>query len=437
VKRKPGSYRAGALLALALVMLGRVASAFPVRDLATLPTTPITDVVLGEPAFSPATTGYVGKHLTDLADFPFSADIDKIVLTTKNLLNEVDGKPATLIYRKPSDPSAKRRRPLTVYNYASISVVPLAKSIVVFEIPSRGLMMQFALVLKYHYKQKFHKDIKIVLNPYDPTFEDDAATKNYARLNAFFADAKQQKLNGIDFSKKFTLVFGYKKVIDGIWEPLTKEQELSFTSNGWVGTFYARKSTEKFEDQSDYIVTLDSDINNSYHVEVLAENIARLFKNNTITISHVVLAGSAGYIGNKENAPDKYQFIYPPLKLAAGGETYANPLGDDLLHRKRIRSQAEYLHTSVPSVLSETNAAMTDLRAGKITSVDMEFAYVKDLLVGLKAPVRLSIACLITDYPWEAPEGVRLAEKGDEEKKESEGQFAVDLGISLGALIEQ
>lgn len=453
--------RAGLLVALAiLVSAAQVARAdgfSDIRDITKMPTTPIQDVVLGETPFSPGTTGYVSKHLADLDAVPFAETVEQIFLTTEDLSTTVStykNMPISVVWRKPVSDSAPRRRPLTIYNYSNIALTGDGKTILLFGIPSRGLMMQFALVLKFHYKQKYHKDVgdnfQVSVENRGLDAANDAANKNYARLLAFFEDAKARHWAGIDYEKsKFLLVFGYKKVVDGVWDPLTKKsRDLAFTSNGWVGTFFAHKNEgskiqAKNGGEYDYIVTLDSDTYNSYHVEVLAQNIAALVRFGKYPIVHIVLAGSAGYIGNEGNgdqqvaaAPEKYTFIYPKLKLASGDEVMPNLVGAILEKDGLIGPQASYTHTSVPSVLSETNAAMKTLRTQKITSVDMEFAYVADAMKELHGP-DVSIACLITDYPWAAPAGVRLADKSDDDKKAAEAQFATQLGLAIGALVAE
>ncbi len=400
-------------------------------SLEVMPITPIEHVVLGEPAFSISTTEYVNKHLRDLVDFPFVSDVERITVSTGSLYskNPVDKERTTVIYKKPLDATLKRRRPLTIFNYGSICISSDGKEISIFEVPSKGLVMQFALILKFHYKQKYNKDIEIKIIPSHPNDTADVAKSNYLRLNKFFLEAERK----IHLKNKpITLVFGYKNYIDAVWDEyenrLGEEQEINeeFHHSGWSGKFYKSKGK--------IIVTLDSDNNHSYHVEVLAENIRELLSSNKFLVEHIVIAGSSGFIGDVE--PKQYTFIFPEVKANIENKTsIPNKLGPYLTSYLNNQCEGAYVHTSLPSVLSESKEVLRNLREIGISSVDMEMGYVADVVQSLTCENKpdLSFACLITDFPWSASGKKNLVYK--EGKVPEIIKYASILGGALGILM--
>lgn len=312
-----------------------------------------------------------------------SKNVDAINLTNDSM-SEADG--GSIVENIKEEQVSGRRKPLNIANYSEIR--QKIKNLNITKISGIGLMKQFALALKKVFASKaVNTEV-----PSPATELKENLKTNYDRLEKAFEDFKTDLME-----KNITLVLGYQSSFESNIKGETVTIK-KITSNGWTAHMYFSKT------KNDVIVSLDSDINHSYHVEVLAENIKKFLSSTSLTVANIFVGGSAGSLlahgDTTDESHHKHNSLVTPseIETTQKGETLNN-----VLHTTSSSNPA-LKHKSVLSVLTESSPLLKSLKDEHFGTVDMEFGYLAKVIKEFnesnkEKAINYGVGLLITDYP--------------------------------------
>lgn len=193
--------------------------------------------------------------------------------------------------------------------------------------------------------------------------------KQYNKLKDFFRE-KKNEMGRVD-----AVVVGYDNAFQEDWNKYHLSP-IHSKSSSWSADIYELPDNKR-------VAVLAS--RDSYHGEILGENLKRLVDDNP-EIKYVFTAGSAG----STHIRDPYSIVFPDQILGESGVETKNVLSG---------GSGQLSHVSVISPMVETPDFLNQAMEKQVTTIDMEMGHVASALAG--CDVKLGVGVLVTDFPVE------------------------------------
>ncbi|MCD4783221.1 MAG: hypothetical protein K8T10_05235 [Candidatus Eremiobacteraeota bacterium] len=237
------------------------------------------------------------------------------------------------------------------------------KTLIISNFDGKTLLKHFELLVK----RRLHGKESI---PEVSVLESKSIYENqYNKLKDFFRE-KKDETGRID-----AVVVGYDNAFQEDWNKYHLSPVHS-KSSSWSADIY------ELPDNKRVAVLASKD---SYHGEILGENLKRLVNDNP-EIKYVFTAGSAG----STHIRDPYSIVFPDHILGESGVEMKNVLSG---------GSGQLSHVSVISPMAETPDFLNQAMEKQITTIDMEMGHVASALA--KCDVKLGVGILVTDFPVE------------------------------------